>query len=149
MKSHRVSTDVIVAADTRISRVLNGGYATTPIMKLFREIDTHLHFSMPDASLTQIELAFGWLIEQGRILLECNGTNAWAHYRASEPLVFDAPILRLSFDDTPTFVALTSAEMTAREANRNLAVAQRKAREAQLALTGIYDRIRFTAPAFR
>lgn len=153
MNVHRLSTKVIVATDLRVSRVLNGIYAKTSFMKLFREIDSYLRFTMQDVDLTECELAIGWLIEQGRIELECIGTNAWAHYRGLKPLVFDAAFVRLSFDDIPTFRDLLYAEMTASEAERRLALAQRQAREAQQARESVYNKIRLAShepmPALR
>ena len=145
MNVHRLSTSVIVAADLRVSRVLNGPYATTSFTRLFREIDSHLRFTMQDVDLTETTLAVGWLIEEGRIELECIGTNAWAHYRGVEPLVFQDSFLRLSFKDIPTFTALQKAEMEVREANRQLAIAQQKVSAAQQELWAAHDQIRLAA----
>lgn len=146
MEKHRVRTDVILAVNTYISRKLNGEHGTDTLMGLYREVDSYLRFTT-DAGFTEIELAFGWLIEKGRIELECYGTNAWARHRALEPLVFDKPIKRLGFEDIPIFEKLLNATRVAREAEQSLAVAKRKAYQAERVLREAYDSIRLTTRA--
>jgi hypothetical protein len=143
MENYRVRTDIILAANTYIGRKL-GEFGTFPLMGLYREVDSYLRFAI-GAGYTDTELAFGWLIEEGRIELECYGTNAWAHYRALEPLSFDRPIKRLGFENVPTFAGLLNAQRTTWEAEENLAKAKRKAHEAEQALRAAYDKIRLAA----
>lgn len=144
METYRIRTDVIIAANSHISHKLNGEHATDLLMKVYREVDNYLRCAV-GAGFTEIELAFGWLLEQGRIELECYGTNAWARHRALDPLVFDKPILRLGFEDIPTFEKLLNTYRNAQEARQNLAKAKRKANQAELELREAYDSIGLTA----
>jgi len=146
METYRVRTDVILAADEFVSRKL-GEHATFPLMGLYKEVDSYLHFTL-GAGYTDIELAFGLLVEVGRIrLVNVYGTSAWARHCASKPLAFDRAVKCLSFADTPTFARLLNAERNSWEAAESMAKAKRKVRETEQARRAAYDSVRLAAQA--
>lgn len=146
METYRVRTDVILAADDFVSRKL-GEHATFPLIGLYNEVDSYLRFTK-GAGYTDIELAFGLLVEVGRIrLVDICGTSAWARHCASKPLVFDRAIKCLSFADTPTFAQLLNAERNSWEAAESMAKAKRKVHETEQARRAAYDSVRLAAQA--
>lgn len=145
-RAHRLSTQIIVAADKHIDNMVHGGYAVTIFGRMLRAVDTHLRACMPGGvELTDTELAIGWLIESGRIQLKYVGTNAWVQYCGTEPLVFDTSCIFLDFADVPTYRLLQHSESIVTVAEARLKEAQRLLLDAKRTRLAAYETLREAA----
>lgn len=115
-------------------------------MALYNEVDASLRSK--GFYFSDIELAFGWLVEKGRIrLVDILGTNAWVTHCGQAPLPPDKPIMRIGFGDIPIFESILNAYRNAQAATQSLTKAKRKDYEAKRALQAAYDSVRLSAQA--
>lgn len=143
MSKHRLRTEFIVAADDYIRDMVNSGRPVTISGKMIGEVVAYLDaYTQGEATLTDTELAIGWLIQRGRIGLRCAGTNAWARHHGTETLTFDTSHILLDFDDVPIYKILRNAELVVSIAQKRFDNAQRELREAKQELFPAYDEVR-------